>query len=257
MPIFDAFSAFSPELILTIQLICLAAYFLKGMAGFGPAIVFIPTMSLLFGPRTALAGSAVVDLFVGLAMIVAIPYEKGDWPLVFKMVAIMSVGTVVGASLAGFIAEEVIFVAMFLFVATIAVSFLVVDRPLPPRLTNAAFLRLPVACALGGLTGGFVGLSGPFIVAAARPIMDKARFRRIMAAVFLLEGVLKLAVYGGVGMIATEVVHLAIVAAPAVAVGLFIGFRTHVRVSERAFNVTIGAVLLVIALRIGWGLVTG
>jgi len=85
-------------------------------------------------------------------------------------------------------------------------------------------------------------------------LMDKSRFRRVMVAFFLFEGVVRLSVYGAVGMWNPEVVRLAVVACPAVIIGLIIGFCTHVTVTERRFNLMVGIVLVLIALRIGWGL---
>jgi len=42
---------------------------------------------------------------------------------------------------------------------------------------------------------------------------------------------------------------------PAVIVGVLIGSHTHITISERRFNLVVGIVLVLIAVRIGWGMV--
>jgi uncharacterized membrane protein YfcA len=235
--------------------ICLPAYFLKGLSGFGPALLFVPAVGLLFGPRISLVASAFVDTFVGLGMLISLKYEPGDWQLILKMVGFMAIGSVVGSSLAGHVPPNIVLGLIGLVVIICGASFIIYDLPLPPAIIQGKFLKLWAACITGGLAGGLVGISGPLVIPALRPIMDKSRFRRVLVAFFLCEGFLRLAVYGVVGMWNVEVVKVAVVACPAIIVGLLIGYRAHLHVSERKFNVVIGIVLVLIALRIGWRLV--
>jgi len=214
----------------------------------------VPTVGLLFGPRIALVSSAFVDSFVGLGMLLSLRYTREDWPLIGKMVAFMAMGSVVGSSLAGFVPAPAVLGLIGLFVAVSGVSFVVFDRPLPPGWLRSRVLKLWSVCLLGGLTGGLVGISGPLIIPVLRPMMDRSRFRRVLVAFFLCEGVLRLIIYRLVGMWSGEVVRIAAVAGPAVIVGLLLGYRAHVNITERRFNVVVGVVLILIALRIGWGL---
>lgn len=237
-----------------IYAICLVAYFLKGLSGFGPALVFVPAVGLLLGPRVTLVASALIDLLVGLGMLLTLRYEREDWRFVLKMAGFVALGALIGSSLAGYVPARVVLGLIGLFVLLFGASFIRYDLPLPPGLLRVRFFRPWTGCAVGGLSGGLVGISGPFILAVTRPLMDKSRFRRVMVAFFLFEGVVRLSVYGAVGMWNPEVVRLAVVACPAVIIGLIIGFCTHVTVTERRFNLMVGIVLVLIALRIGWGL---
>ena len=246
---------YPPEIILLILAVCLPAYFLKGLSGFGPGLLFVPTVGLLFGPRTALVSSAFVDSFVGLGMLLSLRYAREDWPLIGKMVGFMAMGSVLGSSLAGFVPAPAVLGLIGLFVVISGFSFVVYDRPLPPRWLRSRFLKLWSVCLLGGVTGGLVGISGPLIIPVLRPMMDRSRFRRVLVAFFLCEGVLRVIIYRLVGMWSGDVVRIAAVAGPAVIVGLLLGYRAHVNITERRFNVVVGVVLILIAVRIGWGLV--
>jgi uncharacterized membrane protein YfcA len=218
-------------------------------------LLFVPAVGLLFGPRVSLVASAFVDTFVGLGMLISLKYEPGDWRLILRMVGFMAIGSVVGSSLAGYVPGQVVLGLIGLFVIVCGTSFIIYDLPLPPGFVHSKALKLWAVCIVGGLTGGLVGISGPLIIPVLRPMMDKSRFRRVLVAFFLCEGFLRLVVYGIVGMWNVEVVRVAIVACPAVIAGLMIGYKMHVGISERKFNIVVGVVLVLIALRIGWGLV--
>jgi len=91
----------------------MTAFFLKGLTGFGPAMVFVPAVGLLLGPRISLVASAFIDLLVGLGMLLAIRYEKEDWRFILTMSGFMLLGTMVGSSLAGY-APAISFSMIFL-----------------------------------------------------------------------------------------------------------------------------------------------
>lgn len=238
-----------------IYAICLVAYFLKGLSGFGPAMVFVPTVGLLLGPRISLVASALIDLLVGLGMLLTLRYEREDWRFILKMAGFLALGTLMGSCLAGYVPAQVVLGLIGLFVLFFGANFIMYDLPLPPKLIRRRFFKPWAGCAVGGFFGGLVGISGPFILAVLRPLMDKSRFRRVLVGIFLFGGVMRLTGYGAVGMWNLEVVRLAVVACPAVIMGLVVGFRTHLVITERRFNIVVGIVLVLIALRIGWGLV--
>lgn len=218
-------------------------------------MVFVPTVSLVLGPRVALVASAFIDILVGLGMLLAIHYERGDWRFILTLAGFMILGTLVGSSLAGYAPAQIVLGLIGLFILFAGANFVLHDLPLPPGFFKSRFFKPWLGGVLGGFTGGLVGISGPFVVAVTRPLMDKTRFRRMMVAVLFIGGAMRLFVYGIVGMWSVEVVKLIVVACPAVLIGLIVGFRTHVTVTERKFNLVVGIVLVLIALRIGWGLV--
>jgi uncharacterized membrane protein YfcA len=218
-------------------------------------MVFVPAVGLLLGPRISLVASAFIDLMVGLGMLLAIRYEKEDWRFIWSIAGFMVLGTLVGSSLAGYAPAQLVLGLIGLFVLLFGVNFILYDLPLPPRFFKSRFFKPWVGGVIGGFTGGLVGISGPFVVAVTRPLMDKTRFRQVMVAILFIGGAMRLFVYGAVGMWNVEVVKLIVLASPGVIIGLLIGFRTHVSIGERKFNLVVGILLIFIALRIGWGFV--
>ena len=246
----ESWSAIDARTALWLLGACVLAYFLKGFSGFGPAMVFIPSVSVLFDPRTALAASAFIDIFVGVGLLRVLRYEAGEMRLVLRLAAFMAVGTVTGAALAGAVSQQVLLTAITVVILGFGSSLIVFHRPLPvgaaPRSTRA----LALGCVVGGVTGGLVGISGPFIIVVLRPLTEKGRFRRVLVALFLIEGAVKLAAYALVGVWTPSTLPVSAVAAPAVALGLALGMRSHAKVNERLFSAVVGVILVALAVRL-------
>ena len=81
-------------------------------------------------------------------------------------------------------------------------------------------------------------------------MLDKTTLRRVLVAVFLAEGIIKLAIYRAVSVWDGNVPALALLISPAVAAGLVAGSRAHFAVSERTFSRVVGALLLALGIRI-------
>lgn len=229
---------------------CFVAYFLKGFSGFGPALIFVPAATVLFGPTVAIAGSTFLNLLVGFGLWATMPNPLAERRLVFKMVAFMSIGTVIGAGLAGVIPQTFLMGLIGIAVTLFGASFLIRRAPLPGMPMPRGNRVLWGACVLGGLTGGLIGMSGPFVVAASRPLMDKTTFWRVIVAVMFLEKIVRLAVYGAIGIWSANVWIVSAAASMPIVLGLLLGYRTHVRVSERVFSLVIGGILLALGGRV-------
>ncbi len=236
--------------VLALSAIIVIAYFLKGFSGFGPALILVPTVSILFSPALALPGSAFIDLFVGGALTRTLKLGLEERSLVIRMAGTMAVGTVSGALLAGIVEDRILLTLIGIVVFGMGVRltsahFEKVERPMPGLLSG----RLYAGCLAGGLTGGLVGISGPFIVAGTSRL-DKGAFRRILVALFLVESVLKVTVYAIVGIWSDQVLALAFMASPAVILGLVLGYRAHFHVAERCFHQVIGVILALLGAQV-------
>lgn len=232
-----------------LYLTCIFAYFLKGFSGFGPAPIFIPSVSIIWSTSLALSSSAVIDLLVGLSLLLSFSFNKDDIYKILEMSVFMAVGTFIGAYLLNVLSERVVIFSISVFVFAFGIYFLMgldgsKDAFIKPR---KALLR--AGCLAGGFTGGLVGVSGPFVVVSARPLMDKSKFRRVLVAVFWLEGIFKISAYSTFGIWSENVITLALSASPAIVLGILLGYWTHFTVNERRFSLILGLILIAISLR--------
>jgi uncharacterized protein len=244
---------FRPAAFAALAIAVVAAYFLKGFSGFGPALIFMPVASVVYSPQLALATSAVVDIVVGVGFLFALHYGAEEKRLVARMTAYVAAGAVVGASLAGVLPTDVLLALIALVVFVLGVRlWLATGRQVAAGLV--ARRSTAIACIAGGMSGGLTGISGPFVVAGAAQL-DKGAFRRILVAVFLVESIVKTVVYGVTGIPLGEVLTLSLAIAPFILVGLALGATAHFRVSQRRFFQVTGAVLIALALETAVSLV--
>lgn len=236
----------APAAALVLIAAVVVAYFLKGFSGFGPALIFVPVVSVVFSPALALSGSAFVDLLVGAGLAGTLKATREELRLVARMAVAMGFGTVAGAVLAGLVDTTVLLTLIGATVLLLGLQLVArpaerLAAPVPAFMTH----RVYAACLAGGLTGGLVGISGPFIVAAAASL-EKSVFRRVLVLLFLVESALKVIVYALVGIWSEQVLSLTLLVAPAILLGLVLGYRAHLHVDQRRFTFAVGALLTLI-----------
>lgn len=235
-----------PAAALVLFAAVVVAYFLKGFSGFGPALIFVPVVSVVFSPALALSGSAFADLLVGAGLAGALKPTREELRLVVRMAVAMGFGTVIGAVLAGLVETTVLLTLIGVTVLLLGIQLIArqtgqLAAPVPGFMTH----RVYAACLAGGLTGGLVGISGPFIVAAAASL-EKSVFRRVLVVLFLVESVLKVIVYALVGVWSERALSLTLLVGPAILLGLVLGYRAHLHVDQRRFTLAVGGLLTLI-----------
>ena len=210
----------------------LVAYTIKGFSGFGPALIVVPTLSALYSPETALGTSTVIDVAVGIVLLLTWRPTRGEMSLLAKLGLYITVGTVMGALLAGVLPREALLLLIGISVLLLAVKLAFSGTTTVP--TGRWDLPPWLGGILAGVSGGLVGISGPFMVAGTSRF-EKSSMRRLLVVVFLLEGLVKLVVYSLNGILAPQSFELSIKALPAIIVGLVIGAWLHNRVSQQLF----------------------
>ena len=226
------------------------AYFLKGFSGFGPALIFVPVFALFFNPAIALTTSTVVDLFAGTVMIYSLLPSREETKIILRLSIFLLIGTVVGALFLGTLQAEIILGLIGFVTFIFGANILLFHKAIPgdSESNNPLFLR--GGSFLCGFFSTIVGTGGPFIVFGAKNVYEKTRFRKILVSVFLIEAVLKIFVYRSLGFWSDEAVKLAITFSPAILAGLAIGSYLHGKTKEIHFDLLVGTILLLIAIRI-------
>jgi len=165
--------------------------------------------------------------------------------LLAKLGLCIAAGTAAGALLAGVLAREVLLLLIGVTVVLLAVQLAFSGTTAVP--TGRWQLPSWLGGVLAGISGGLVGISGPFMVAGTRNY-EKSSMRRLLVAVFLLEGLVKLVVYGVNGILTRQSLELGAVAFPAIVVGLVVGAWLHNRVSQDLFLRILAGILLIAGL---------
>lgn len=223
------------------------AYFLKGFSGFGPALVFIPITACFYSPQTALVASAFIDIIVGICMLPTFEYSRNDIKKIARVSLFMGMGSIIGASMVGWLSDNVLIDLICIFVCIFGLNMIMLKQPLPNRLEPKEPAALWFFSMLGGWTGSLVGISGPLIVVGAKKNLNKSDFRKIMVAVFVVEGAIKLMAYHILVAWPEDVFYVSVAAAPMIILGIWTGYKLHGKISEQHFTRAIGLILVLIS----------
>ncbi|MFW5833082.1 MAG: sulfite exporter TauE/SafE family protein [Pseudomonadota bacterium] len=193
----------------------------RGFSGFGAAMILVPVLAALYGPRMAVPVMLLVDVVLTVPMVVrAVP--RSAWsevsPLLLGFALLLPVGLWVLV-----VADPVV------LTRAMAVLVLLVALALALGLRRRRAPGLAATIATGGLAGlllGSTGIGGPPVILFWLSGDDGAvRTRANIVAFFGCTGVVALLGYGAVGILTLEVLALAVALMPAYALGLWLGSR--------------------------------
>lgn len=222
------------------------AFFVKGFSGFGPALVLIPSLTLLYDPETAITASALFDLIAGPILFVSVR-KRIDWKFVISVVIFLFVGAYFGAlllqSFSTEILKRIIAVGLMVFIIILILQKKQTDIQVSTN-KRMKMLRYPIAL-ISGFSGGLIGISGPLLVVYMKLIYKKIYFRDQLIAIFMLGAGWRLLLYRSYQIkFNLDWITLGLMIC-FLLIGLWLGKRYHSKVNERKFNRIVALILLI------------
>jgi len=219
-------------------LAALVAAFVRGLAGFGMAILLVPLLGLVIPPTEAVVVSNLVGLMIGLvgARRIWDEGEKSAGAIGGLAMLFTPLGLIVLAATPPEIARVLI--------AAVAIGAFVLVL-LPPK---AGHVPGPVETGLTGASAGFLtgfaGMPGPPVVPYyTRRAIPPAVARASMFTVFLLTSIASSAAAFALRLASWRDGALALMLFGPVLVGNWVGSRAFGRVSDAAWRGFVGFVL--------------
>ncbi len=215
---------------------------LNALSGFGFALVTVPIMALVVGPKEAVVLSAIVGLLSNSG--VAIRYrDDTDRPMAGRLLAGSMVGMPLGLLVLDAVPEDPLKVAIAVVVLLTAAALASGWTPPPPN--RAADVG---AGFLSGVLNTSIGISGPPVVLLLQAHkVTKGPFRATTATLFAVAGVVALVLFGIAGQYNRSVLVAAAVALPAWPLGWLVGAAVPRRVPEERFRVLVLVLIVVTA----------
>ena len=215
-----------------IAAVALLGGLVRGFGGFGSALVVTPVLSIVVGPRAAVPAVMIVLLITTLQLV------PSTWRHVrWREQWVLSISGCVGVPLGGMVLlaldPEVLRRAISATTAASAL-FLMTGWRYSGSHSN------PAAAAAGGL-GGFISgagsVGGPPVVAylLAGP-GGAAEVRAGIVYYFVFTQAVSLVFYGASGLLGPEVTVAALLIAPSLLIGTWIGAKLFVLASEKLFR---------------------
>ncbi len=221
------------------------AYFVKGFTGFGPALILIPTLSLIFTPQHAIFLTTIFDLIAGSILLFSVR-KQVQWKIVFLVLLAFFPGAYAGAHLMTALPipvfKKVLGLFVLFFIGLILWQSTRAERRAPTR--KSGYLQF-LFSLLAGFGGGLVGISGPLLVIYFKLNYPKSFFRTQLIAVFAFGAAWRLFLYRSLGV----TIHLTFwqwlvflfTLLAAIATGSFI----QLHVNEQKFDRIVALILLI------------
>jgi hypothetical protein len=225
----------TPETALPLFAICLFAYFVRGVSGFGSGLIATPLLAHFLPLTTVVPLMLVLDFTANLVMTRATQGEA-DWAELKPLLLAGLVGVPVGALLLIRLPPAYLLLTLGPLIIAFGLRNALGIQNTRPLARGWA---LP-AGFLGGAISGTFGTGGPpYVIYLTRRLTDKGALRATLARLFLVEGGLRLAVFAGLGLLLVlPVWQLAVVGWGALAAGLWSGNHVHLKMSSaRIFRV--------------------
>lgn len=220
-----------PELAL-VGSTALVAGFVRGMAGFGAALILTPVFSAFYGPAMAVPTLGVADFLIGLPLTIQ-SWRRCRWrevlPLALAAIVTLPLGAWVLVSTPPVLLRIAMSLFVLLAIGALALGWRYKGTP-----------GLPTTLAVGGAAGvmsGAIGMGGPPVVVfwlAGQANAALARANTI--AFFGIASVGTQLMYWINGLLTPAVFVLAGLLIPLYGAGLYAGAHTFTIVSETTFR---------------------
>lgn len=237
-----------------LPLIAFAAFFLKAVSGFGPALVVVSLASLILPPQLVVAVSALLDMTAGVVLFAMDPGTTGRRFWIPPAAAIVA-GSVLGGVLLSLVDPAIFRTLLGASILLLGVWF----GLLRGRGTGEGLLtEIPerssgsdvAAAGLGGVMGGFLGISGPPILWHFGRKFGKEPLRAVLIPMFLAAAIARVGTYAWTGVVTMPVLTAFAVALPGLIAGIIAGNRAFLRISEQTFSRVIGVMLVLVGIRL-------
>lgn len=221
----------------------LVASFIRGLAGFGLAIILVPVLALALTPVEAVLTTNVVAMLIGGIEMPRLlrEAEKSAWTIIGLVLLTTLPGLVVLAATPPDIAR--LLIALVALSAFFAVLFPVREAKQPGMVTTG------LTGAATGILTGFAGMPGPPVVPyyVGRAI-PRQMAKSSMILIFTFAALIGIGSGVAIGEMEWRLALLGAMLLPVVLVGTWLGRRADGHVSDRAWRIFVGAVLAAAAI---------
>jgi uncharacterized membrane protein YfcA len=222
---------FNAATLVAITLATLAAFFVRGMSGFGSSMIGIGSLSMLLPP------AQVVPAFLGLELLTTVNllpsvWREIDWRSLRWVVAGCALATPIGLQvLAGLDPNPMRFLVSACLLAIALAMLSGTAQRWAPRRTPGSLGALAVGAASGVLNGA-AGIGGPPAIVFYFATAGTAVSRATLIAFFLFTDVYALAWAGGSGLLTNVGWQLIAVGLPFSLAGIWLGQRLYRRLND-------------------------
>lgn len=222
--------------------ILLAAYFIRGITGFGSGLISVPLLALFLPLKFVVPLVLLLD-FTASIVIGGFNFKRVQWGEIGVLIPFGAMGVIFGTNLLVNLPPEPMLIALsgFVFIFALRSLFNMHGDKLASR-----GWAVPAALT-GGTVGALFGTGGPpYVIYLSHRIHDKSDLRATFSALFFTEGLMRIISFLIAGLLLSAQVWVAYLAAlPLVLGALYLGGRAHVGLAPAQMTRLVGVLLLV------------
>jgi uncharacterized membrane protein YfcA len=235
----------SPWLFVVAPLVVVAAYTVFGLSGFGSTMISVPLLAHFLPVSYLVPLMALLDMVSAMAMGSA-SREHLSKPELKRLIPWMFVGLIIGVTVLVGVPDRYLRMALGLFAAGVG-AYSILNPTL--HRTISVLWAIP-AGLVGGAISTIFGAGGPiYATYMSGRLRDKTQIRATISTLISISALSRAVLYALSGLL----LHMAIFVgglalAPFVWVGLKVGHRIHVGLSQEQMRRVIGAVMVAVGL---------
>ena len=229
------------------MLVAFGSAFVRGLTGFGMAILIVPVLALALSPVDAVLLTNFLSVFIGLSEIRRLlrGAEKSAWVIIALVAVTTPVGLYLLSVTTPALARVVIaFIALSAFIAILLPRRGALDHH--PATTGGVGI-------LSGLMTGYAGMPGPPVVPyyVGRDI-PRETAKASMLLIFTCASSTGLISGAAIGVLDWSLLLFAVLLFPSVLAGNWLGNKASGRIEDRTWRICVGLVLGGAALAALW-----
>ncbi|MGV8827723.1 MAG: sulfite exporter TauE/SafE family protein [Breznakibacter sp.] len=216
-----------------IVMVVLIASLVKGITGFGFALVSLPILVAWFPVKELIPVLTICNLLASIVIVL----QKKSIPLINSSSRLLiysgSVATILGVILLSSISETVVTLVIAALMALLSmVSILGKLGKFSNKPVNFVYAGI-----ISGLLAGSVSISGPPLAIFMKGIrMEKAEFREVFSWFSIITATIALTGYYLSGLLSFAEVKLSLCFFPILYIGSYLGKRINARISLKVFD---------------------
>ena len=222
--------------------ILMSAYFIRGITGFGSALISVPMLALSQPLHFAIPLVLALD-FTASVILGSTGKGRANWSEIKVLLPAGMIGACVGAFALLNLPTQPVLIALGAFVILVGVRNVFGLQP-EGQLSRA--WAIPAGLAGGGAGALFGAGSPPYIIYLTRRLHDKGEVRATFSWLIAIDGGFRLALFLFAGLLLEPKLQLAYVLGLApMALGLYIGNKVHADITREGMLRVVGTLLVV------------
>lgn len=219
----------------------LAAYFIRGITGFGSGLIAVPLLAH-FLPLTLVVPMILITDFSASLGLSTHTWKHARWDEIRPLIPFGLLGVLAGVTLLIHLPPTPLLIGLGLFVLFFGLRTVLNLHDTRPV---SRYWAIPAGLA-GGAVGALFGTGGPpYVIYLNHRLRDKRALRATLTGLFLLDGGVRIVAFVVAGLLLQRDLLYAILAAlPLVGLGLFLGHRVHLGITPARMQALLGALLV-------------